>query len=271
MVSNRTEDKPLFGKRVLVTRPREQAGVLAQRLAELGAEPVGFPTIRIVPPEDFRPLDEAIARLPTYDWVIFTSVNGVRFFWERLVAAGLDAQALARARLGAIGPATAEALAEHGLRTDYVPQRYVAEAIVEGIDDVAGQRILLPRADIARQALAQELRARGAVVDEVTAYRTIPVDSPEEARQTLLDAGVDIATFTSSSTVRNFAALLGDVAPGEVLRNTLVACIGPITAQTAEELGIRVDVVAQEHTIEGLVQVIVEKIEENHGQSSTSS
>jgi len=252
-----TQNKPLSGKRVLITRARDQASALIARLEELGAEPIEFPTIQIVPPEDFGPLDAAIARLSTYDWIIFTSVNGVGFFWERLTAAGLDASALEHAHIGAIGPATAEALAQAGLHVDFMPPQFVAESILDTIGPIEGKRILLPRADIAREALAVGLRDRGALVDELVAYRTVPARLTPELRHAVLNAGIDIATFTSSSTVRNFIQALGGLDPAEVLRGAQVACIGPITAQTAHELGLRVDIIATEHTIEGLVNEIV--------------
>jgi uroporphyrinogen III methyltransferase/synthase len=254
------DTRPLYGKRVLVTRSREQASLLAERLAGLGAEPVEFPTIRIVPPEDFGPVDEAIADLASYQWVIFTSVNGVKALGARLQALGKDARALAGVKVAAIGPATAKALAQYGLVADYVPDKYVAEEVAAGLGQVAGQRILLPRADIAREALAVELGAKGAVVDEVTAYRTVPAEPSDDVRQMLLAGEVDIVTFTSSSTVRNFAALLDGLDPAQVLAQTVVACIGPITAQTARELGIRVDVVAEEYTINGLVEALTENL-----------
>jgi uroporphyrinogen III methyltransferase/synthase len=252
------ENRPLFGKRILVTRAREQASELARRLAELGAEPIEFPTIRIAPLDDYAQLDAALAQ--KYDWVIFTSVNGVRFVWERLTALGRDARAFADTHLAAIGSATAEALARHGLRADFVPREYVAEAIVEQIGEVAGQRVLLPRADIARETLAHDLRARGAHVDDVAAYRTIITDASDPRAQDIraqLERGeIDVITFTSSSTVRGFVNAIQF--PISNLQSLIVACIGPVTVHTARELGLRVDVVAEEHTIAGLVAALVE-------------
>jgi uroporphyrinogen III methyltransferase/synthase len=259
------EKRPLFGKRILVTRAREQASELSRRLAELGAEPIEFPTIRIAPLDDYAQLDAALVR--QYDWVIFTSVNGVRFVWERVNALGRDARAFANTRLGAIGSATAEELARHGLRADFVPREYSAKAIVEQIGDVTGQRILLPRADIAREALAEGLRARGAHVDDVAAYRTIPTDANDPRGQDIcaqLERGeIDIITFTSSSTVRGlFNALQSPISNLQsLISNLKIACIGPVTAQTARELGLRVDIVAAEHTIAGLVAALVERTE----------
>ena len=251
--------QPLHSKRVLVTRPPHQAGPFSEKLRALRAEPVEFPTIGIAPAEDSGPLDRAIAEIGSYDWVIFTSANAVAPFRERLKAAGKDARALAGVRIGAIGPRTAAELETVGLLADFVPDIYVAEAVVEQIGDVAGQRILLPRSHIARAALVEGLTAKGAVVNEVTAYRTVAGDPSSEAWQRLRDGQIDIATFTASSTVRNFVEMLNDEA-GELLRDALVACIGPITAATAREHGIRVDVVAEEHTIDGLLDAIVRRV-----------
>jgi len=252
------EDRPLFGQRVLVTRTREQAGALSARLRALGAEAVELPTIRIAPPDDWAPLDAAIAGLPGTDWIVFTSANGVDRFWERLRAARLDARALHGARLAAIGPATAAALEARGLLPDHVPEEYVAEAVAAGLGDVRGRRVLLPRADVARPALADLLREGGAEVLEVAAYRTVrPAIDPGTLRGLL--AGVTAATFTSSSTVRNLAAAAQDAGLElpVALGHALVACIGPITAATAREHGLPVHVVAESYTVDGLVEALV--------------
>ncbi len=254
------DNRPLFGKRVLVTRSRAQASVLSDLLAREGALPVELPTIEVLPPDSFTPLDEALARLSTYHWVVFTSVNGVDFFFHRLHHLGRDAKALATARLAAIGPATAKALEARGVRPDLVPSEYLSAKIVEAFQgvDLEGQRVLLPRADLAGRDLPQGLRERGALVDDIAVYRTL---APEESRQALLPLlegpSLDIATFTSSSTVRNLVALLdGDL---RLLQKACIACIGPVTAETAQELGLRVDVVAREHTIPGLVESLKEQ------------
>jgi uroporphyrinogen III methyltransferase/synthase len=252
------ETRPLFGQHVLVTRTRQQASALSNRLRGLGAEVIELPTIRIAPPENWAPLDRAIASCERYDWVILTSVNGVRFFWERLAHAGLDARSLAGVKLAAIGPATAGELKVHGLRPDYVPGEYVAEAVAAGLGDVRGQRMLLPRADIARPALADLLCEGGAEVVEVVAYRTLrPTVGSGELGDLL--APVTVATFTSSSTVRNLAAMAQDAGLDlpHALEKATIACIGPITAQTAQELGLPVHVVAKEYTIDGLVQTLI--------------
>jgi uroporphyrinogen III methyltransferase/synthase len=253
------EDRPLFGQRVLVTRTRQQASALSTRLRALGAEAIELPTIHIAPPGDWAPLDTAITALNSYDWIVFTSVNGVGNFWERLDHAGLDARALQGVRLAAIGPATAAELQARGLRADYLPGEYVAEAVAAGLDDVRGLRVLLPRADIARPALADLLRQGGADVVEVTAYRTLRPDTvPGELRDLL--AGITIATFSSSSTVRNLAAMARDAGLDlpRALAHATIACIGPITAGTARELGLPVHTVAAEYTIDGLVEALIQ-------------
>jgi uroporphyrinogen III methyltransferase/synthase len=256
------ETKPLFGKRVLVTRSREQASALSERLRELGAEPLEYPVIEIAPPKDMTRLDEAIARLSTYDWVIFTSANGVRALLDRMRDTERNTQALESASVAAVGPATAQALQGYGLRADYVPEVYKTEDIAAGIGDISGQRILLPRAQRAPKQLAQALRRKGAVVDEVAAYRTLRVDAPDELKGLLEDGRIDIVTFTSSSTVRNLVTSLKGPTPARVLSRCLIACIGPVTAKTAQRLGIRADVVAREHTINGLVEAIVAALAE---------
>jgi uroporphyrinogen III methyltransferase/synthase len=256
--------RPLFGQRVLVTRSRAQASDLVESLRALGAEPVEFPVIAIAPPADnFAALDRAIARLNTadreraYDWVVFTSVNGVEMFWQRLRAAGKDARSLASLRLAAIGPATAEALAAHGLVPDVVPAQFVAESLLAAIPNPSGQRFLLPRADIARAALREGLLAAGALVDEVETYRTTLGQPTPAERDDLLKRGVDILTFTSSSTVRNFVQLLGPDAAHHLAHHALVAAIGPITARTARDLGLRIDIEAPTHTIPGLLEALI--------------
>jgi uroporphyrinogen-III synthase len=257
------ERLPLFGKRVLVTRATDQASRLSRLLREYGAEPIELPAIRIVPPEDFSLLDAAVAQLDRYDWVIFTSVNGVDTFFDRVAVLDKDARAFGRSRIAAIGTATAERLAEHGLRADFVPERFVAEEVVSGLVErgIAGKHALLPRAELARDVLPDGLRAAGADVDVVVAYRTLPADpSPEAIRR--VEAGeVDIVTFASSSTVRNLVSLLGGQI--ELLERSFIACIGPITARTARDLGLRVDLVAQEYSVPGLVGALVNAAKEN--------
>ncbi len=247
--------RPLFGRKVLVTRSRTQASRLQFLLEEQGAIPLELPTIEIADLEDYGELDSALERygqMPSY-WLIFASANGVEAVFARLEAQGRDARALAGATIGAIGPATAAALTRRGINPDFVPGASASEAVVA---ELAGRQwegvpVLLPGADIGRAVLAQGLAEAGARVERVAAYRTItPKDAGAKARK-LLSQGVDIISFTSSSTVRNLVTLLdGDT---ELLASPLIACIGPVTAATAVELGLRVDLVAAEASVENLV------------------
>jgi uroporphyrinogen III methyltransferase / synthase len=260
--------RPLFGKRIVVTRPREQAAELVDALEQLGASVVEAPTVRIVPPEDFGPLDEACAAVGQYSWVIFTSVNGVDYFFQRLGAGPTDVRALAGVRLCAIGPGTAERLARHGLKVDLMPGEYRAEAVVEelrAMGDLSGQAFLLPRADIARELLADELRKSGGAVTEVTAYRTVAVepdrDNEPDIYRMLLDRKVDAMTFTSASTVRNFVRLYGTEPVADLLQPVAIASIGPVTAEAALQCGIKTTIMPAEYTIPALVRAIVEHFE----------
>jgi uroporphyrinogen-III synthase len=249
--------RPLQGKRVLVTRAWAQAGDLVQQLQELGAIPIVIPTIDIVPPADaYAALDAALRDLATFDWVVFTSVNGVLHVWQRLPGLGLAASAFAAVQVAAIGPATADALRTRHVDVARVPERYVAEALLEVIPHAAGQRILLPRAAGSRPILRTGLEAAGAVVVEVHAYRTIVVEPTPEALATL-DAGVDILTFTSSSTVDNFCTQMGPARLQRLAARARVVVIGPITAATAQALGLRVDAVASDYTIAGLIDALI--------------
>src|SRR4051812_1466889 len=193
---------PLDGRRIVVTRAREQSQGLVARLQALGADVLECPAITIAPPEDYAEIDAAIAHLHQYDWVVFTSVNGVQVFVDRLLALGNAPDVLCSRKLGAIGPATAAALEKAGCVPRFVPDTYVAEALAEQIEGVAGCRVLLPRADIARKALAEGLWRKGATVDEITAYRTVPGEGAERLSECLRADSVDAITFTSSSTVR---------------------------------------------------------------------
>jgi uroporphyrinogen III methyltransferase / synthase len=246
---------PLAGRRVVITRARAQAAELATRLAGLGAEVIEFPTIEIQPAADYGPLDGALARLASYDWLIFTSANGVRFFLERLERSGADLGAL-RARICAIGPATRRAVERIPLKVDLMPPEYVAESLVAAFAgfELAGQRILLPRAAVARDVVPVELARRGALVDVVEAYRTvIPADAPALAARIFGGAAKpDWITFTSSSTVTHFVEAAGAGA----LQGVRVASIGPVTTATARSFGIPVSVEAGTFSISGLVEVI---------------
>lgn len=253
------ERRPLFGRTIVVTRARVQASDLVARLNGLGAHCLEYPTIEVVPPEDGTPLETAIRDLAAYDWLIFTSVNGVKYFFERLFALGRDVRALHHVRTAVIGPATAEALRGQGVRSDILPASYRAEAVVAAFADqeVAGRRILLPRAAEARPILPEKLRRMGAKVDEIAAYRTRPVVAgAAELAQHLEDGRVDLVTFTSSSTVRNFYSLLPAAGREALVRNLRTASIGPITTDTAEKLGFTVSVTADEYTIPGLCEAI---------------
>ena len=252
------EDKPLFGKRVLVTRSREQASVLSEKLENLGAEAWEYPTIKIQEPDDLATLDNAVAHAGDYNWIIFTSVNGVKAFFQRLKAQKLDIRTLKDAKICAIGPKTAEALEERGLLVDVMPEVFRAEAVIEALKDriQTGDKVLLPRADLARQVLVDSLQQLGADVHEVIAYQTVLAD--ETDTQLLLEklqAGeIHVVTFTSSSTVTNFLKLIGD--HRDLLQGITMACIGPVTAETAEKNGLKVDICAEQYTIDGLVNAI---------------
>lgn len=254
------EKKPLFGKRILVTRSREQASVLSEALESMGAEPLEFPTISVAEPEDYSPLDRALDNLGSYRWVIFTSVNGVESFFERLRYHHKDIRALCGAEICAIGPKTREALEKYGLVVDYVPVEFRAEEILKVLQGkvAAGDRVLMPRADIARKILPEALTRLGALVDEVTAYRTVPGEGQGVRIAEMLKKGeIHVVTFTSSSTVRNFVNMLGVTDINSLLSDVTVACIGPVTADTAREMGIEAALVAEEYTIEGLVKSIL--------------
>jgi uroporphyrinogen III methyltransferase/synthase len=244
---------PLFGKTVLVTRPAGQNAEFAQQLWEAGAEPLLAPTIAIGPPDDRAAAQAAVDRAHTYTWIVFTSRNGVDAFFALLAASDRDARAFGTAKIAAIGPKTAAALRAHGLRADFLPPSYVNEALAGGLvqQTAAGDRILLFRAQAARDVVPDVLRGAGRAVDDVAAYTTRFVDDPT-LRERALRAG--IVTFTSASTVHGFAHNVSD-APG-VLAQTTVAAIGPVTAAAARELGIRVDVVAADFTVEGLMHAL---------------
>jgi len=253
------ERRPLFGRRIVVTRTREQASDLVNALTGLGAECLECPTIRIAPPDDAGPLDRAIAELGRFDWIVFTSVNGVSRFFERLFAAGCDVRALGHVRTAAIGPATAARLKAFGLASDLVPEDYRAESVVAAFrgQDIRGRSILLPRAQEARLVLPQELGAMGAAVTEAAAYKTEPASGDGSALIERLEARtVDLITFTSSSTVKNFKALLPPARFAELTAGAAAACIGPITADTARKLGFDVRVEARTYTIPGLCDAI---------------
>lgn len=247
------EKKPLFGKRILVTRSREQASELSKLLKEYGASVVEFPMIKIVP--GFKKLDKAISRLDTYDWIIFTSINGVKFFFNRLKEIGKDIRELKGIKLAAIGPETKKMVEGLGIRVDYQPeQEFTQEGLIAGFEKFGAKRILIPTSDKARRVLIEGLKQLGAEVDEVTAYRTI---SEEIDEAHLKGLALDIITFTSSSTVTNFCSLFNEEKRTRLLNKVKIACIGPITAKKAQALGLKADITAKEYTIKGLVEAIV--------------
>jgi uroporphyrinogen III methyltransferase/synthase len=251
------ERLPLFGQTVVVTRAREQALALADPLRELGANVLELPTIEIRPPQDWAALDQAIREIDQYDWLIFTSANGVRYFTERLDAGAKDLRDL-KARICAIGPATAASVRALHLKVDLMPEEYVAESVLAAFEkaDLTGKRILLPRAMKARDVIPVELGRRGARVDVVAAYQTVVPENAAQRAAEIFEGErkPDWITFTSSSTVTHFAGLY----PAGTLRGIRVASIGPVTSATARELGIEVHVEAHEYTVAGLVQSIVE-------------
>jgi uroporphyrinogen III methyltransferase/synthase len=257
------DTKPLFGKRVLVTRAVHQAGSIASQLRDEAAQPILAPTIRIAPPEDIGPLRDAVAHLDRYDWVLFTSSNAVDSFFATLREAGLDTRALGGARLCAIGVKTAAALAAHGVRPDVVPEDARAEGVIAALRPMIDStlepraRILLPRAEVAREVLPETLREAGAEVDVVTAYRNLSPDPSEVARiRSLIDPDeIDAVLFTSSSTVRNLYDLL-DKDASKRLNAVALFSIGPVTTKTAEELGLSVTATSAEQTIESLVATV---------------
>lgn len=277
---------PLQGARVLVTRTRDQADALSANLQAVGACPVELPVIRIAAPDDWKPLDQAFRALlehAAYDWLIFTSANGVTMALERFRASGYEPAALSTARIATIGPATAATLKRYGLSTSLLPGEYIAEGVAEALrrdaaqrgETLAGVRILVARAAEARQVLITELEQAGAQVDVVAAYRTLPVAQDDERGRevaALLRQGqLDVITFTSSSTVHHFMHWLGLAAPDLSIARTsasthttrpLIACIGPITASTARDYGLDVGVEAREFTTAGLVQALRDYYEE---------
>ena len=298
--------RPLSGIRVLVGRAKHQAGALSAELRQRGAEVIEIPFIEIRNPKSFKPLDTALKNLNTYDWLILTSVNGVEAMWERIeklrpprsgkkreghgfsravgARGGKPALAAGELRIAAIGPATKKAIEQRGGKVDVVPKEYVAESVVRSLKSkVKGKRVLLVRAKVARDVIPRELRQAGAQVDVVEAYETvIPQSSRRQLRAALKNRRPHVVTFTSSSTVRNFVALLGSRAAGKSpsavrgrerkrhtgLEEILMASIGPVTSATLRELGLPVDVSAREYTIPGLVKAIVAAVQ-NRTKSET--
>jgi uroporphyrinogen III methyltransferase/synthase len=257
------DDRPLFGRRIVVTRSREQAGEFIEMLEDRGAEAIPAPTIRVLPPEDSTALDKAAREAGSYDWIVFTSANAVDHYMKALVAAS-DVRELKGVRLCTIGPSTASRLSRFGIRVDLTPTEFRSEALIEAMTSrgrLHGARVLLPRADIAKELLAEELRAAGARVAEVTAYRTVLASGDREGDhdvyRMLLDRQIDAVTFTSASTVRNFVEIVGHDQAIDLLRTTVVASIGPVTAEAAQQLDIVTSVMPERYTIPDLVDALV--------------
>jgi len=252
------EHLPLFGKTVVVTRKGDQAESMIDQLRELGAEPFFFPVIETIAPDDWSPLDNALNNLSQYQGLIFTSVNGVRFFAERLKTIDQDIRELKGLRVFTIGPKTAEAVRDLGIRVDVVPENFVAESLIASIgkENIEGKRFLLPRAAVAREILPEQLREMGAILDVVPTYQTVLPDPQVTELSKRLEAGnIDVITFTSSSTVKNFLALTGDkLLPA--IRKVKIACIGPVTANTAREAGLNVEILPEQYTVSSLLDAI---------------
>ena len=252
---------PLAGRRILITRPRSQASAFARLIESLGGQVVEFPTIEIVPPLSYQGLDRGIEKIDSYPWIIFTSVNGVTSFLNRVRDVGKDVSCLTGKHIAVIGPETARELERHQITVSVLPQEYRAEAILDCLSpsEMRGQRVLLPRAAKAREVLPHSLREWGAEVDIVEAYRAVPSAGETSKLHAELRTGkIDVVTFTSSSTVEAFVAFFTEPELKELMARVGVACIGPITGATAEEAGLHVDVVAREYTVAGLARALAD-------------
>jgi uroporphyrinogen III methyltransferase/synthase len=260
--------RPLFGKRILVTRPKDQSMELVERLEAMGADAIEAPMIRLLPPEDDGPLAEACARAGEFDWIVFSSANAVDAFIGRLLAGPADLRALGGVKLCGVGPGTAEHLTRLGLKVDLVPAEYRAEAVMRALSEsggVRGLKVLLPHADIGRELIADELRKQGAEVTEIIAYRTVAVEADREGEpdiyRMLLERSIDVVTFTSASAVRNFVRILGAEPAADLLAATVVACIGPVTAEAAAQSNISTTIQPSNYTIPALVDAIAKHFE----------
>jgi uroporphyrinogen III methyltransferase/synthase len=253
------ERRPLFGKGVLVTRPRHQAGELMRRLDEMGAVPIALPAVEIREPRDWSAVDGALARLPQYQWLVFTSVNGVRFFFRRLLESGRDVRALGTVQLAAIGPSTAEALRAFHLEPDLEPARYCSESLAEALRErAAGQRVLLVRADRGRELLREEL-AQSAQVEQIAVYSQVDADlSGSEALKRLSNGEVDYVTLTSSNIARSLIQALDQASRDRITGGQVrLVSISPVTSQTVREMGLPVAAEAKEYTTKGLIEALV--------------
>lgn len=252
------EKKPFFGKTIVITRPEAQSAEFADLLYEEGARVISFPTIKIVPPDSFDDLDGAVQHIERYDWIIFTSVNGVRYFFDRLFHLGKDARDLKGISICAIGPATSASVEQYGIRVDLIPEDYVSESVVAAFEKVgvAGKNILIPRAEIARDIIPGSLSGMGAICDVITAYRTAPSGRKgEDFREIAERDAIDVITFTSPSTVDNFIDIVGR---NNIPEDTKIACIGPVTKKAAEEAGLAVHIMEGPYTMEGMVNAMID-------------
>ncbi|WP_219837987.1 uroporphyrinogen-III C-methyltransferase [Paenibacillus sp. R14(2021)] len=261
------ENKPLFGTRVLVTRARAQSSDLVERIEEFGGEPCEFPVIETREPQNLETLallQAAMADAPSYDWIMFTSVNGVDYFFDWLKKLRIDIRQFHRARIAAVGPKTAEALEKHGILVDMLPVKFQAEDLLDSLAEnlVPGQRVLLPRGDLAREVLPRTLKDKGLQPVEIDVYETvIAQDQDEDVLDLLRSGGIHVITFASSSTVTNFLELLrrmGVEKPLDLLQGIDIACIGPVTARTAADAGLNVTIQPEDATIDGLIEAIAE-------------
>ncbi|MBI4804916.1 MAG: uroporphyrinogen-III C-methyltransferase [Desulfovibrio sp.] len=253
------EKRPLLGKGVVVTRSREQASDLVRTLADMGACTWEYPTIDVVPLVDTTPVREAAGRLACFDWIVFTSVNGVKYFWHELSAMGLDARAFGSLKVAAIGPATAQALAERGIRADFVPEKYIAESVVEGLLalQIGGKKVLIPRAAQAREVLPEELSRAGAQVEVLPVYETkLAEQDPDEVIAAIEEGEIHYLTFTSSSTVDNFFQMIPATRLAPLRTKVKIACIGPITSATLKKHGFEPDIQPEAYTIPALAAAL---------------
>jgi uroporphyrinogen-III synthase len=256
---------PLSGKRVVVTRPQHQAGDLAERLKALGAEPILVPAIQVSPPADWKPIDQAINNLQQFNWVVFTSANGVESFVSRMRELGVEVRNLSNCKLAAIGPATASVLAKYIREPDFIPSVFISDAIAEELGEVKGQKVLLARADIARKDLAVILKEKGAEVTQVAVYRVegnIDDRIQEELKGYVGQTPPDFITLTSPSAARGLLRILEEAGLEKWMGLSALICIGPITGKAVEEMGFKPTRIAQEHTTDGLVQAILEEARE---------
>lgn len=271
------EHKPLLGKRIMVTRTREQASELVATLEEMGADCIEFATISLAPPDSWNPLDAALQEISTFDWLMFTSINAIKYFFHRLIEQGLDSRALNGIKIAAVGSATSDELRKYGLRADLLPEtEYTGSGLAEALiaRGASGKRFLLPRALVASEALPEALRAAGGEVVVAPVYQNVrPEGHEEELRQLFLDKSVDMVTFTSSSTFTNFMFMMnpqGDSELKHLLKDVHIASIGPITGKAIAKIGVQVDVQPKEsYTIASLVENIVSFYAENGGMRET--